>query len=197
MDSAGERFEAIRAALADRNNILTVKDLCELAGVSRSGYYNWVRSEKKQRASGGEGPGGIRTDPGGIPVPGLRKGRSRHSYHLFPDWNLVGNDCNHGSHHRAPCPLRQRRRAKHGSLCRRCNNPRRRNLWRPLLPHFEHHHSLLLGCRIGPHCTCKNTASLCSNLCCNWLHRVFDYWPHTVILCSTKCTAVLIEPPYK
>ncbi len=38
MDSAGESFEAIRAALADRNNILTVKDLCELAGVSRSGY---------------------------------------------------------------------------------------------------------------------------------------------------------------
>ncbi|MFR0797919.1 MAG: IS3 family transposase [Oscillospiraceae bacterium] len=48
MDSAGESFEAIRAALADRNNILTVKDLCELAGVSRSGYYNWVRSEKTE-----------------------------------------------------------------------------------------------------------------------------------------------------
>ena len=48
MDSAGERFEAICAALADRNNILTVKDLCELAGVSRSGYYNWVRSEKTE-----------------------------------------------------------------------------------------------------------------------------------------------------
>ena len=48
MDSAGERFKAIRAALADRNNILTVKDLCELAGVSRSGYYNWVRSEKNR-----------------------------------------------------------------------------------------------------------------------------------------------------
>ena len=41
MDSAGERFEAICAALADRNNILTVKDLCELAGVSRSGYKVW------------------------------------------------------------------------------------------------------------------------------------------------------------
>ena len=26
--------------------ILTVKELCELAGVSRSGYYNWVRSER-------------------------------------------------------------------------------------------------------------------------------------------------------
>ena len=48
MDSAGERFEAICAALADRNNILTVKDLYELAGVSRSGYYNWVRSEKSR-----------------------------------------------------------------------------------------------------------------------------------------------------
>lgn len=48
MDSAGERFETIRAALADRNNILTVKDLCELAGVSRSGYYNWVRFEKTE-----------------------------------------------------------------------------------------------------------------------------------------------------
>ena len=48
MDSTGERFEAICAALADRNNILTVKDLCELAGVSRSGYYNWVRSEKNR-----------------------------------------------------------------------------------------------------------------------------------------------------
>ena len=48
MDSTGERFEAICAALAARNNILTVKDLCELAGVSRSGYYNWVRSEKTE-----------------------------------------------------------------------------------------------------------------------------------------------------
>ena len=48
MDSTGESFEAIRAVLADRNNILTVKDLCELAGVSRSGYYNWVRSEKNR-----------------------------------------------------------------------------------------------------------------------------------------------------
>ena len=36
LDRAPERsFEAIRAVLADRNNILTVKDLCELAGVSR------------------------------------------------------------------------------------------------------------------------------------------------------------------
>ena len=46
MDSAGERFAAIQEALADWKNILTVKGLCELAGVSRSGYYNWRRSER-------------------------------------------------------------------------------------------------------------------------------------------------------
>ena len=46
MDCAGERFEAVREALADRKNILTVQELCELAGVSRSGYYNWVNSEQ-------------------------------------------------------------------------------------------------------------------------------------------------------
>ena len=48
MDSAGERFEAIRAALADRNNILTVKDLCELAGVSRSGYSRMAKTIMQQ-----------------------------------------------------------------------------------------------------------------------------------------------------
>lgn len=50
MDSAGERFEAIRAELADRSNVLTVKELCELAGVSRSGYYNWMGSERTREA---------------------------------------------------------------------------------------------------------------------------------------------------
>ena len=46
MDTAGIRFEAVREALADKKNILTVKELCELAGVSRSGYYRWIRAGK-------------------------------------------------------------------------------------------------------------------------------------------------------
>ena len=45
-------------------------------------------------------------------------------HHLFPDRNFVGDDRNHGSYHYASCILRQRRRAKYGSLCRRSNNPR-------------------------------------------------------------------------
>lgn len=46
MDRASDRFEAVREAVADKKNILTVKELCELAGVSRSGYYNWLHCEK-------------------------------------------------------------------------------------------------------------------------------------------------------
>lgn len=40
------RFKAVRNAAADRKNILTVKELCKLAGVSRSGYYNWLHCEQ-------------------------------------------------------------------------------------------------------------------------------------------------------
>lgn len=35
ISSTGEQFAAIRTALADRSNLLTVKELCELVGVSR------------------------------------------------------------------------------------------------------------------------------------------------------------------
>ena len=59
MDSAGERFAAIQEALADRKNILTVKELCELAGVSRSGYYNWVRVPNEPGKRGSRGTGQI------------------------------------------------------------------------------------------------------------------------------------------
>ena len=34
--------------LAKDNNLLTVSMLCEIAHVSRSGYYNWVNSENKR-----------------------------------------------------------------------------------------------------------------------------------------------------
>lgn len=46
MGSVGERFEAVRTVLADRSNVLTVRELCQMAGVSRSGYYNWIGSER-------------------------------------------------------------------------------------------------------------------------------------------------------
>ena len=37
-------FEIIHESLRDSASSLTVTELCEIAGVSRSGYYNWVKS---------------------------------------------------------------------------------------------------------------------------------------------------------
>ena len=42
------KFEIIQAALSEPNNKLTVCELCTLAGVSRSGYYNWIASADKR-----------------------------------------------------------------------------------------------------------------------------------------------------
>ena len=48
------RFEVIQETLKISQNKLSVKELCELAGVSRSGYYRWVaaapvRAEKERK----------------------------------------------------------------------------------------------------------------------------------------------------
>lgn len=45
MAEPGSKYEMIHASLSEAENMLTVKELCEIAGVSRSGYYNWVKSE--------------------------------------------------------------------------------------------------------------------------------------------------------
>ena len=43
--TTSDRFAIIHEAVSRQDNLLNVKYLCELAGVSRSGYYNWVASE--------------------------------------------------------------------------------------------------------------------------------------------------------
>lgn len=43
--SAGWKFRVIQETLKEEDNLLNVSMLCEIAGVSRSGYYQWVRSE--------------------------------------------------------------------------------------------------------------------------------------------------------
>lgn len=41
-----ERYEFIRKNASSPANILTIKDMCEIAGVSRSGYYRWLNAEE-------------------------------------------------------------------------------------------------------------------------------------------------------
>lgn len=46
--TSGEKFELIAETRQNKENPLPVRELCELAGVSRSGYYNWVKSASRR-----------------------------------------------------------------------------------------------------------------------------------------------------
>ena len=48
METSENKFEIIHETINKANNTLSVKMLCEIAGVSRSGYYNWVHSADKR-----------------------------------------------------------------------------------------------------------------------------------------------------
>jgi len=40
------KFEIIRDTVSQDNNLLNLSELCKLAGVSRSGYYYWIKAQK-------------------------------------------------------------------------------------------------------------------------------------------------------
>lgn len=41
MSTAREKYELVRSTIQEEDNVLTTQELCEIVGVSRSGYYNW------------------------------------------------------------------------------------------------------------------------------------------------------------
>lgn len=49
MESAAFKFSVIQSTLQETGNVLTVTELCDIAGVSRSGYYGWLKSEQHRR----------------------------------------------------------------------------------------------------------------------------------------------------
>ena len=50
MEDSSFKFGVIRDTSIEKSNILTISELCEIAGVSRSGYYAWLSSEQKRAA---------------------------------------------------------------------------------------------------------------------------------------------------
>ena len=48
MGIPSKKFELIHGIVNTPGNELTVKELCSIAGVSRSGYYNWIKSADKR-----------------------------------------------------------------------------------------------------------------------------------------------------
>lgn len=50
MEKSSAKFEIIYSIVSREGNLQNVKELCTIAGVSRSGYYNWVASADKRAA---------------------------------------------------------------------------------------------------------------------------------------------------
>ena len=54
METEKNKFEIIHDVVSKENNMLNISTLCDIAGVSRSGYYRWVnaaqhREEQEQK----------------------------------------------------------------------------------------------------------------------------------------------------
>lgn len=48
MATPEEKFKIIEEMISKDNNLLVISRLCEIADVSRSGYYNWINSKEKR-----------------------------------------------------------------------------------------------------------------------------------------------------
>ncbi len=48
MDKPSAKYEIIHSIVSQEGNLQNVKELCQIAGVSRSGYYNWLASKDKR-----------------------------------------------------------------------------------------------------------------------------------------------------
>ncbi len=49
MDKPHVKYELIREIVSQEGSLQNVRELCKIAGVSRSGYYNWLASEEKRQ----------------------------------------------------------------------------------------------------------------------------------------------------
>lgn len=45
MDKPSAKYEVIHSVVSQEGCLQNIKELCQIAGVSRSGYYNWLASE--------------------------------------------------------------------------------------------------------------------------------------------------------
>ena len=48
MNDANLKYQIIHDIVSADDNVLNIKELCEIAGVSRSGYYAWIHAESKR-----------------------------------------------------------------------------------------------------------------------------------------------------
>ena len=49
MNDSSPKYQIIYEIMSAKDNVLNVKELCRVAGVSRSGYDAWLKAESKRR----------------------------------------------------------------------------------------------------------------------------------------------------
>ena len=55
MNDSSSKYQIIYGIMSAKDNVLNVKELCRVAGVSRSGYYAWLKAESKCRGRNNQG----------------------------------------------------------------------------------------------------------------------------------------------
>ena len=48
MDKPSAKYQVIHEIVSQEGNLQNIRELCSIAGVSRSGYYNWLNSSDKR-----------------------------------------------------------------------------------------------------------------------------------------------------
>ena len=48
MNDSNLKYQIIHDIVSAKDNVLNIKELCESADVSKSGYYAWVNTESKR-----------------------------------------------------------------------------------------------------------------------------------------------------
>lgn len=49
MNDSNLKYQIIHDIVTAKDNVLNIKELCEVAGVSRSGYYAWINAKRNER----------------------------------------------------------------------------------------------------------------------------------------------------
>lgn len=90
MGVPGRKFEIIHEVISQDNNKLTITELCNIAGVSRSGYYRWLNSNESRKLRDGRDRADFELIVKAYYYRGYQKGARRHHFYYsrYRCWNV-------------------------------------------------------------------------------------------------------------
>lgn len=93
MDKPGRKFELIYEIVNKEDNVLSVTELCQTAGVSRSGYYRWVNAENVRQAREKKDQEDFSLILQAYQFRGYAQRYSRYSHETAPSFRSGGDEC--------------------------------------------------------------------------------------------------------